>query len=839
MNGSRDSFPKMLSSRATAESSPVACSDNVFTASDRREPWSRVELAALLAVLGIALIFRVYQLDFLPAGAQHDEVFDSGFALSIVHGARPIFFDANGGVPVLFMYLMAPAIALFGRTLLVARAVAVACGLLGLVVSYLLLRRLLGRAVALLASAAMAVSFWHLFSSRTALEPITVPLIGGLAFYLLWRGLTSGRAITLALAGAVLGLSLYTYHSGPLIPLTVAAFAIYLLVAHRQLFVKRFRGLALCALVALVVTAPMAYHLLTDTEASSSRVRDLAGNLEAARDGDLRPVASGAFSVVGMFGWQGDPEWRYNLAGRPVFDPLGAALFYAGFLIALWRARRPEYAFLVIWLLVNLLFSAVTLPSPSTLRAVGGIAAAFAFPAITITTLWRWAGGRWGAGNWRRTARTAIAVVTVTWVAYSAASLARDYFVTWANAPQVREVYRSDLAELARYLDANDPGDVVAVSAPFAADLDRQSFEMVARLPHHLKWFDGRRALVLPALSGGDMLALAFPSIGQLPEEMSNLLLPGLRPDHTGLDPAGEPAFTIYRLSPDEVSRLRPSPTHSLALNWADQVGLRGYDLVAAAPSGGSARLILYWRVLSSPHPPDAAAPIFSAHLLDSRGVLWSQENYQAFFPSQWSTGDTVVSWLDLPVPVDTPPGIYRVALSLIAGGKQLVPHDSQGPATRGRIPLDTLTVTRGEPPAGAVELHARFPRVAPFGPVRLLGATAEEAAVPGEDWLLALYWRSIAATPDDLTITVRVEGAEAIQVLEWRGGALLAGGYPTSRWRPGEYLRTLLYVPIPADQGPSKGRVRVNLYDSTGRPLANEPGISVVGLTIGAAPQP
>ena len=125
-------------------------------------------------------------------------------------------------------------------------------------------------------------------------------------------------------------------------------------------------------------------------------------HLNAARAGDLRPLAADALAAVGMFGWQGDPEWRYNLAGRPVFDPLGAGLFYAGFLIALWRFRRPEYAFLVIWLPANLLFSAITPPSPSTLRAIGGIAAAFAFPAISLHALWSWAGARWG-----RAARTA------------------------------------------------------------------------------------------------------------------------------------------------------------------------------------------------------------------------------------------------------------------------------------------------------------------------------------------------------------------------------------------------------------------------------------------------
>jgi 4-amino-4-deoxy-L-arabinose transferase-like glycosyltransferase len=809
-------------------------SAGAFADSDRREPWQRWELVALVALLGLALAFRLYQLDTLPAGAQHDEVFDTGFALSIVHGARPVFFEANGGVAALFMYFLAPAIALFGRTLLVARGVAVACGILSLLVSYLLLRRLVGRAVALLACTAMAVSFWHLFSSRTALEPITVPLVGGLSFYLLWRGLTSGCAVTLALAGAILGLSAYTYHSGPLLPLTVACFSIYLLIFHRRQVVQHFRGLVLCALVAAAVAAPVGYHLFTNAATSTSRIRDLAGNLDAGLAGDLRPLVSSTLSVVGMFGWQGDPEWRYNLAGRPVFDPVGATLFFAGILVALSRARRPEYAFLLIWLPMNLLLSAITPPSPSTLRAIGGIAAAFAFLGIGLNALWNWAGGRWG---W--SARAIVAVAASIWLALSAAGTARDYFVTWANAPQVREVYRADLAELARYLDANEPKSTVAISAPYAADLDRQSFEMVAHRSHRPKWFDGRRALVLPAVPSRGSVALALPSIGQFPAEVSQALLSDLRPYYVGLDPAGGPAFTVYRLAADQIDRLRPVPSHPLSLNWSNQIGLQGYDLVASAPSGGAARLILYWKVLSSVHPPDSAVPVFSAHLLDARGELWGQDNYQAFYPSQWSQDDAVVSWFDLPVPVDTPPGTYQVAISLFAGGRQILAKDSQGRQAPARIHLDTLTITRGEPPVGLVDLHARFPRQADFGPVRLVGVTAVESTAPGKDWLLALYWQSAAATLDDLTVNVRVEGAESRQVLEWNGGALLSGVYPTSRWRPGEYLRTLLYLPIPAGQPPSRGRVRVNLYDASGRALANEPGVSVIGLTIEARPRP
>ncbi len=47
-----------------------------------------------------------------------------------------------------------------------------------------------------------------------------------------------------------------------------------------------------------------------------------------------------------MFGFAGDPLWRQNVAGRPVFDPLLAIAFYGGVLLALWRWRDARYALL-------------------------------------------------------------------------------------------------------------------------------------------------------------------------------------------------------------------------------------------------------------------------------------------------------------------------------------------------------------------------------------------------------------------------------------------------------------------------------------------------------------
>ncbi len=38
-----------------------------------------------------------------------------------------------------------------------------------------------------------------------------------------------------------------------------------------------------------------------------------------------RPAAivQSALATLGMFFWQGDSQWQYNVAGRPVFDLVG------------------------------------------------------------------------------------------------------------------------------------------------------------------------------------------------------------------------------------------------------------------------------------------------------------------------------------------------------------------------------------------------------------------------------------------------------------------------------------------------------------------------------------
>ena len=91
--------------------------------------------------------------------------------------------------------------------------------------------------------------------------------------------------------------------------------------------------------------------------------------------------------IVGQFFYAGDDAGEYNIPYRPIFEPLGAVLFGLGLLVALWRIRRPVYAYLLIaWAIVlvpNILYDTDLLFS----RLVSAQATTYIFLGIGIEAI--------------------------------------------------------------------------------------------------------------------------------------------------------------------------------------------------------------------------------------------------------------------------------------------------------------------------------------------------------------------------------------------------------------------------------------------------------------------
>jgi len=775
------------------------------------------EIGLIILILLVATFFRTYRLEAAPPGLQHDEIFKANFATYILNGEFPAFFDANNGNEALYPYLTALSIALLGENYFALRLVAVLSGILSIAILYRLIKELFGLEVALLTAAGVAISFWHIFDSRVALRAITLLLLELACFYLFWQGLRRGTIWFLA-SGLILGLTQYTYTSAPLVAATLLFFLLYLFIWHRGLLRRNLKGIVLLFIVASAVFLPMGYHLQRNPLVSTARVRDLSDHLRLLFRGDPQPVLRDALNVLGMFSFRGDPEWRYNLAGRPVFDPLTSLLFYGGLLISLARFKKPEYAFLLLWLPLNLITSAITRDSPSTLRAIGALGAIYTFPSIAIVATWRWLAER------KITKRVAMGAIAALFLATTLFTY-RDYFLLWAQDPEVRKIYRADLTEVARYLSQLN-GGTICISAEFAADLDQQVLNYMLGKPRFIRWFNGERSLVFP---GSEGVTYIFPATGPLREEWKDHYFSSLPVADSVLDPQGEPAFQAYRLDAGDLAGLKKiEPRYPLSANFNNEIEILGYDLASPPRAGEPLEVVLYWRVLGRARGDIDYS--FFLHLADLRGYLWAQADSLGYPPSSWQEGDLVAEWFTLPIPPDTPPREYRLQVGLYdrTTGERVKMAEEPYLDALSSQPIVVAKAT--SVPLEALEIPQPRQKNLDHKLTFLGQGISRRRAGPGESIHVSLWWQAQGQPERDYALSVFLTDEEGNILGELRRQPL-DGDYPTSRWKAEEIVHDRFDYPIPPETPPEVYRLSVRVFDmETGEylPLVGDPGDTI-----------
>lgn len=819
-----------------------------------RERLTRPRLGWLsVAVLAVTLALRLFALDRFAPGVQHDEVFVANFARTILQGQFPIFFEQNRGNEPLFMYLVAAMFKVFGEDVWALRATAALCGFGAVLLTYLWAREAFssrdarvgainlgiakpekvagtrqGEFIALVTGAGLAVSFWSLYESRIGLHTISTFLLAAATFYAFWRGWTSGNRVLLLASGILAGLAAYTYRSGIFVPVALALFMVYTLIWHRSAWGRNGWLIPVVAVLAVIVYAPLFLFITSHPDTALARLGDLSGDLDALRQGNLVPMLGNLVRVFGMFGVSGDPEWRYNVAFRPVFDPAWAALFYAGILVCIWRFRRAEYALALIWLIVMLLPSILSASDLSQHRAVGAMGAAFLMPALALNEARLWLGRR-GRGG-----RIALTVATALLVVIAAVGGLQAYFVTWANNPEVRLIQRADLAEAAHWLDEHQGEARALVSAEFANDLDRGSFNLEARTPNRAQFFqgadtfvipEGTRAYVVDTRSGPIAQSLAAPFLSSAPVYETRLA-------------DGTRELAIYDLGGDQLQRWRESDATELAHTQDGQLTLTRADVPEFVKTGEQLTLDLWWKI-GQPQVTDADALVWTARLTAPASYVWADAASMGFTPSQWHTGDIVLSQFRLDVPADMPPfpntgpgsgAPLAIALDSTRGNIPLVRTGGGTPA--GQIVIGQIGVMRGAIPTARPELPIRYPSKAKFtDAIQLLGSDAAGEASAGGEWQLVLFWKANARVSSPLTVRLTAE-TEAGELFA-RQEEALTPTYPTDAWQPGDYVRSVHEFKIPEDAPRGKAVIRVSLWANQRQPFGRRDGAPIAGIDI------
>jgi len=672
--------------------------------------WHRLEWVGVVLLLLLAAWLRWRAPLEVPPGLEMDPLIEAQIAEQVLGGDWRPFYEAGQGREGLYHYWLALWLATLGKHVFTLRMGSTFLSLLGLAVGYVLARRLFGPAVALVALAGGAVSLWTLFAARSGLRSTSLPPLAGLAGYFLWRSLIAPntqhatRNTQYVSAAICLGLSLYTHTAARVLPAVFVLFVLYLLAFHRSWLRGQWGRLALGAGIAVLIALPLLAYLHAHPEADQFEFLNFNRPLAALEAGNPEPALQTSLATLGMFAFRGDPLIFDNVPGRPVFEPLGGALFLVGAAIAVRRLRQPAYAFALIWLLVGLVPGMLSQPAPNFYRTVEAQAIAFAFPGIAVMEAWRWLRRRWP----QRVVQPALVGGLALLLGLNLVWNFRDYFVVWPTVEGVPFFWQTALAETARYLDRSPDTSPVVLCTGLTYEHDpwwRPAWQSMRYLLRRddlaIRYYDCRSAFVLtdgparyafpdiadpaevlPPAFHRDWLAAAKPISDGLPADAGVMLRLDAPPE--GLLPGPGPVWW----APEAGGGTPLSPPYEgrgvvrLPVNFGHSLAFLGYDLspVQARP-GERLQVLTAWEVLATP-PPRLA--LFT-HVLADPQTLVTQQDGLGLTSHSLRPGDRFVQLHDqITLPPDLPPGEYLLSIGLYSTDtmERLLVYD--GAETRG-----------------------------------------------------------------------------------------------------------------------------------------------------------
>ena len=794
-----------------------------------------VEIALVVATFFVASFLRLYHFTRVPGGLLLDEGYNGVDAVKILAGWRPIFLPANNGREALFQYLQACAIGALGQTDWALRVPAVACSLLTLPVSYVLVRRLLGGRVALLTSAWLAVSFWHVMYSRIGLRTIMLPLVLAAAFYFLWLGLdrvaltedrgreataqrsggkTTGRPADpraglgwFALGGVVLGIAQYTYTTARFAPLVVVAFAAYLALFHPSLFRRSIPGLIVAALAASVVFAPEGWYFLHHSDDFVNRAQEVSvfnQSLDASMNFQT-PASALVYSAsqsLGMFVFHGDDQWDRNIPGRPVYDPISAVFLILGTALLFRRGREPRSAFVLIWLFLMLIPSVLSIRNvPNFLRVTGLIPAVFALPALGVDELWRY----WEkyTSGWLRLLPggfLALAFAAGTYQTY------QDYFVFWAHQASVSETFSADrllASAIGRQIAQQSGASVFVGSGNPDESVERYALT-AANVDDRVHLFDGQQSIVFPVVDGP--VTYIFPRRYLPAPSLLERCFGRANGKTVAVAPDGDTVLRYDLLSPC----LNPVPEQLLPAFFGETLQVYGFDVPRDVPAGGVLTVRWYWKIIG----PTPRELVFFNHLYDTSNHRVSELDNRSFAPNYWPVGTRGISSFDLKIDPSVPTGAYPLFVGVYQHDTldHLPVSDTVGRNAGAQIRLGPIKVHGAGSPRVDVP-HPQLARLADS--IDLLGyGTDPQPAMAGQPLTLTLYWSARARPSRNYTVFVHLLDAQG-HLLTQADSPPQAGQYPTSLWDTGETIADRHVLDVPAHLPPGSYSVEVGIYRS------------------------
>ena len=380
------------------------------------------KLIILVLILLLSIFLRFYKLTEGPPSLNWDEISHGYNAYSILKTGQdewgeswPHIFRAYGDykLPV-YVYLTTGSIALFGLNDFAVRFPSALAGVLAVLLTYLLVKKLFkSDLVAALSAFFLATSPWHIFLSRPAFEANLASLLVIAGLYFLLIGLDRKRF--LALSVFFLGLSVHTYNSARVfVPLILIVF--FLLYKNKILKrVKQKRKEAFLSLAILILFfAPLIFSFTSPEgwarfrwvkildQGAINRINMARGSLNLPRPlprlihnkatyfslGFARNYLSN-FSPRYLFA-KGGSNYQYNIPGQGIIFPVQAPLILIGFYWLFKKRKLKEVKLIFFWWLLAVIPSAATQENPHVLRTILVLPVPLILAALGFNQVFLW-----------------------------------------------------------------------------------------------------------------------------------------------------------------------------------------------------------------------------------------------------------------------------------------------------------------------------------------------------------------------------------------------------------------------------------------------------------------
>lgn len=314
----------------------------------------RKELISISLILILGIFFRLYKLNTIPFGLNHDASYSGLMAIKILQSKNyiPWSLDAAAG-ETLFDYIIAGFIVFIGHTPLAIKAASSLVGILTLIGMYFFSKQLLGKKSAFLSTFLVAISGWHIIFSRVGWRVILLPLFETITFYFLLKALKKHNKNFYIGIGISLAILLNTYLAARILPLMIMFWLVIELIFNKKklILLKEYSQIVLPF---LLVGAPILAFFITNSTAANSRSNSLS-ILPEILSGNLKPLIHNLQVTANIFTVRANGDDFF--VNQPLLDNPVKFLFLIGLFFVIWKVfKEPrKYGFIILGFLITLL----------------------------------------------------------------------------------------------------------------------------------------------------------------------------------------------------------------------------------------------------------------------------------------------------------------------------------------------------------------------------------------------------------------------------------------------------------------------------------------------------